>query len=283
MSEEKICQFCGKPIENNYKFCPHCNKEIIEEQEPNETKCIACGEIIENGYSICPHCGKDNDISEKKGTTCLILFILGGVMFLHRFYVGKILSAIILCLFFIIALIISSFIPLTIFVVVALIIYIWDFIQLINEKFTDSKGKYVKIDKNKIENKKCKSCGKFIEKSCLICPYCKSENNDIFSEKNGIIYLILLIFLGFPFLIHRFYIGKVKSASIIILFDMVYISLIILFVILSVILLGEIVGKSIIPVIISIIGMSVIVWINDLVKFFRGEAQDYNGKYIKIK
>lgn len=190
MSEEKFCKSCGKPIENNYKFCPHCNKEIIEEQEPNETRCIACGEIIENGYSICPHCGKDNDISEKKGTTCLILCILGVGIFLHRFYVGKILSAIILCLFSIIgSLSIYDDNPLARFFVIATIISLKDFIQLINEKFTDSKGKYVKIDKNEIENKKCKSCGKFIEKSCLICPYCKSENNDIFSEKNGIIYL----------------------------------------------------------------------------------------------
>ena len=289
MSEEKTCKNCGKPIENDWTVCPNCSSKIItEEKKTTETRCIACGEIIEKDYNICPHCGKENNISEKKGTTCLILCVILGRIFLHRFYVGKTLSAKILCLFFILGSILRyannhNTLAIILFIFtsfITTIISLVDFIQLINEKFTDSNGKYVKIDEE-IQNKKCKSCGKFIENDCLICPYCKTENNDIFSEKNGIIYLAILIFLGLPFLIHRFYIGKVKSALILLIPAIISgIVVSIIFILFDIIDFSKIIFS--IAIIISIYISEIIVWINDLIQFFKGEAHDSKGKYIGI-
>ena len=272
MNEEKICKYCGKPVESDWTVCPNCSNNIID-----ETRCMFCEEIIEKDYNICPHCGKENNISEKKGTTCLILYMIGGGIFLHRFYVGKTLSLSLslptIILLFIRMIRYDDTTKISVLFVVIIILLLKDFIQLINEKFTDCNGKYVKIDENEIEGKKCKSCGKFIDKSSLICPYCKTENNDIFSEKNGIIYLFLLIFLGFPFLIHRFYIGKVKSAVILL------ISIIIISIEISAIVILFNISKIIF---IATMFYMFIVWLIDLAQFFDGEAKDSKGKYIGI-
>ena len=275
MSEEKTCQYCGKPIEKDCNICPHCGKKI------------------------------NNNISEKNGRICLILNRMIG-LFSHRFYVGKIVSATILCIFSIFISSVSlmlmffindfySYIPsgytgyilfgYILFFMIFLIVYIIgivDFIQLINEKFTCCKGKYIKIDEKEIENKKCKSCGKFIEKNCLICPYCKAKNNNTFSEKDSIIYLFLLILLGLPFLIHRFYIGKIKSTIIILLGSIInVITWIILLNITKIFISLDLINFSKTTYIIGIIiGNIFIVWINDLIQFFRGEAKDSTGEYI---
>lgn len=280
MNEEKICQYCGETIENDYNVCPHCGKKVIEELKPNETKCIACGGIIENDYNICPHCGEEinNNTSKKNGTICLILYILFGGVFAHRLYVGRLLSTHIVMLIFYIIIMFFMDRPLYKSIYLAIVFILRDFIDLLNGEFTDSKGKYIKIDET--ENKKnCKSCGKFIENGCIICPYCKAKNENIFSEKNGIIYLILLVFLGIPFLIHRFYIGKIKS-SIIVLFRNLFIAIVsyLIFILHD--------RTYILPIIVSIVCYifipQIVVCIKDLSKLFKGDATDSKGKYIKL-
>jgi len=47
----KICPVCGLPIEDNYKICPNCYKELRE-------KCTECGQLIEVSWNLCPYCGK---------------------------------------------------------------------------------------------------------------------------------------------------------------------------------------------------------------------------------
>lgn len=92
------------------------------------------------------------------------------------------------------------------------------------------------------EEKICKKCGKKLEKGYKICPYCgvKTETKieeetskenvcsscgNSISSKNGIVCLLLLLFLG-GFGGHLFYVGKIGSAIIrLILLFIMYITL----------------------------------------------------------
>ena len=121
----------------------------------------------------------------------------------------------------------------------------------------------------------CKFCGKLKKSEFQICPYCgnnsnlKRENynnyntenkennysnsNEV-SSKNGIVCLILLIFLG-EFGIHKFYVGRIAGGVVMLL--------------LTLTLIGTIV--------------TLILWIIDLVSILRGKFKDSKGRYIKIR
>lgn len=100
----KVCKSCGKPIEDNFKFCPYCKI------------------VTHNKFA-----------SEKSRLVCLLLLIFLGLIGAHKFYVGRILSAIILLIFSItvIGLIVSA------------IILLIDLISLLSGNFRDSEGKYL--------------------------------------------------------------------------------------------------------------------------------------------
>jgi len=42
------CPYCGKSIQNEYSYCPYCQRILI--------KCITCGKIIKEDYYKCPYC-----------------------------------------------------------------------------------------------------------------------------------------------------------------------------------------------------------------------------------
>ena len=99
----------------------------------NEDKfCKFCGKQIENDFEVCPYCGAATDnkiISEKSGLTCLLLLIFLGWLGAHRFYVGKIGTAI---------LYIITFGGVGIWALI-------DLISIILGNFKDAEGKYIKI------------------------------------------------------------------------------------------------------------------------------------------
>lgn len=133
MSEEKICKTCGKPISEEFKVCPYC------------------------GY-------KDMEYSERNGLICLGLCVIFGYFCAHNFYVGKMKLAtvlLILNIIFSVILILGSVMFLldpiisnaiiliqisAVYFGLYFLIWLADLITLINGKFKDSNGKYVKID-----------------------------------------------------------------------------------------------------------------------------------------
>lgn len=133
MGEEKICKKCGKSINEEFKVCPYC------------------------GY-------KDMEYSPKNGLICLGLCVVFGYFCAHNFYAGKMKLAtvlLILNIIFSVLLILGSIMFIldsitsnamiliqisAIYFVLYFLIWLVDLITLINGKFKDSNGKYVKID-----------------------------------------------------------------------------------------------------------------------------------------
>lgn len=108
----KVCKSCGKPIEDDFKFCPYC-KIIIH------NKIVAHNKLV----------------SEKSWLVCFLLLIFLGLIGAHKFYAGRILSAIILLIF-----------SITIIgLIVSILIWIIDLIKLLSGNFRDAKGRYIKI------------------------------------------------------------------------------------------------------------------------------------------
>lgn len=62
----------------------------------------------------------------------------------------------------------------------------------------------------------CKNCGSDIDDRAVICVNCgvpthnNPNNNDEYSDKNGLVTLLLCIFVG-CLGIHRFYVGKIGT------------------------------------------------------------------------
>ena len=61
MDNEKTCKNCGKQINGDFKFCPHCGAKI-EEETPKEGSsnifCSSCGKSINSDFNVCPFCGE---------------------------------------------------------------------------------------------------------------------------------------------------------------------------------------------------------------------------------
>lgn len=93
-----------------------------------EKICKTCGKPISEEFKVCPYCGyKDMEYSERNGLISLGLCVIFGYFCAHNFYAGKMkLAAVYFGLYF--------------------LIWLADLITLINGKFKDSNGKYVKID-----------------------------------------------------------------------------------------------------------------------------------------
>lgn len=188
MSEEKFCKSCGKEISKDFKICPYCGEKV--EEEILEIYCLSCGKSIKSDFKVCPYCGnnpnnkRENynnyntenrtnyysnnyEISPKSGIACSILCLFLGGFGVHRFYVGRIISAVIFLLLTSISIVLAIIIlilslnngdifadifnsVLNLFVtLIGLLILIWtriDVILIILGKFKDSKGRYIKIN-----------------------------------------------------------------------------------------------------------------------------------------
>ena len=98
----------------------------------DEQFCSSCGKPIKIKAEICPYCGVrqygSKEKSDRNWLTCLLLFLFLGWIGGHRFYVGKIWTAIL-------------------YVITAYGIGIWaliDFISILTGNFKDNEGKFVR-------------------------------------------------------------------------------------------------------------------------------------------
>ena len=69
----------------------------IQEKKFDEVYCASCGKAIKVQAELCPFCGvwqSAGNVSEKSWGTCLMLFIFLGWIAAHRFYAGKVGTAI---------------------------------------------------------------------------------------------------------------------------------------------------------------------------------------------
>lgn len=96
-------------------FCKHCGTQVND----NAVICVSCGCSVK-GEAI-----NGNERSQKSKTTALILCIFLGGLGIHRFYVGKIGTGILMLL------------TLGLLGIMTLI----DFINIVFGNFTDNEGK----------------------------------------------------------------------------------------------------------------------------------------------
>lgn len=71
--------------------------DSIQEKKFDEVYCASCGKAIKVQAELCPFCGVRQvagNVSEKSWGTCLMLFIFLGWIASHRFYAGKVGTAI---------------------------------------------------------------------------------------------------------------------------------------------------------------------------------------------
>lgn len=129
-----------------------------------EKICKTCGKSINQDFNVCPYCGnKDMEYSERNGLICLGLCVIFGYFCAHNFYAGKMKLAVVLLVLnilstalfviggvnFILDSIMSDTILLKIsasYFGIYFLLWLADLITLINGKFKDSKGKYIKIN-----------------------------------------------------------------------------------------------------------------------------------------
>jgi len=86
--------------------------EELQKKGDNEIFCPSCGSVITKGVKFCPHCGKSPESTssnepgaslseqrekrEQRWLICLLLAIFLGGFGAHRFFVGKIGTAILM-------------------------------------------------------------------------------------------------------------------------------------------------------------------------------------------
>lgn len=108
--------------------------DTIENRNDNEKFCFYCGNIIKIEDLLCPICGKNQVLSvtingsSKSWLATFLLCQFFGFIGLHRFYVGKIASGILMFFF--------GWATLGIW-------WLIDWISILSGKFKDSKGKII--------------------------------------------------------------------------------------------------------------------------------------------
>ena len=178
MIEEKTCKNCGKEISKYFKLCPYCGEKV--EEEILEIYCPSCGKSIRSDFKVCPYCGnnpnnqRENynnynnyntenrtnyysnnyEISPKSGIACLLLWLFLGGFGVHRLYVGKIGSGIIMIILYIAIFIflgiatVESSVGIMV-IITAIIWFVWwitDLVLILTGKFRDSQGRCIKLN-----------------------------------------------------------------------------------------------------------------------------------------
>lgn len=139
------CPYCGAEV--NKKICEYCDSDLSDLfVEQPEIKTDNTGNAFNNlnTYDTSSHETTNNmAVSDKSRQTALILCVVSFfVPGLHRFYTGKIGSA--LLLFFSAGFSSVNLSLGLLFGIVRLLINITDLVIIANGKFKDSKGRYLK-------------------------------------------------------------------------------------------------------------------------------------------
>jgi TM2 domain-containing membrane protein YozV len=143
--DERYCFSCGSVIKKAAVICPKCG---VNQSGRNNTAvvdvyCVSCGKIIKKEAVTCPFCGVPQTEStgyppgyvSKSWTTALLLCIFLGAVGGHRFYTGKIGTAILMILVTGVTIGIGG-----------LIWWIIDLVSICTHKFTDKQGYALKKD-----------------------------------------------------------------------------------------------------------------------------------------
>lgn len=131
-----FCKFCGKEIPDDSLFCKYCGKQFEQNTTNNATAKNANRTTNKN-------------VSLKSKTTCLLLCLFIGGLGAHRFYAGKIGSAIGMIALYIFGLALFGMDDESgagaIFLIVAGIWIIVDLVMIAVGKFTDKDGKLISV------------------------------------------------------------------------------------------------------------------------------------------
>ena len=143
VGEKKFCSFCGEKIDKECIVCPKCGRQV------QEIHGASSGIVINNSNATTSSSSASSSasasasasaaintsplrggISIKSRLVCLLLCIFLGMFGIHRFYVGKVGTGIIMfiCMFFFIG----------------EIWWIIDLIVILCGSFTDKQGAFVK-------------------------------------------------------------------------------------------------------------------------------------------
>jgi RNA polymerase subunit RPABC4/transcription elongation factor Spt4 len=155
MADEKYCFSCGSVIKRAAEICPKCG--VNQSKRSNTTAidvyCTSCGKTIRKEASTCPFCGVAQEGSATKNkTTALLLCLFTAVG--HRFYVGKIGTAILMTLVYLFFILFALLVQETgdeiiavfffIFFLGYLIWWIIDLVMIGNGKFRDKQDNPLK-------------------------------------------------------------------------------------------------------------------------------------------
>ncbi len=125
--ETKFCQHCGETIDKDCVICPKCGKQVGDIRNPEQNIIINNNNTSSSSASASANNGGfANFVSPKSRLVALLLCLFLGMFAIHRFYVGKIGTGIIM-----------------IILMCTGIGEIWllvDFIMIILGAFTDSHG-----------------------------------------------------------------------------------------------------------------------------------------------
>lgn len=132
MSQEgmKFCKHCGQLIDSDCIICPKCGKQV------EDLKTGSDGNIVINNNNVSSSVGAfaggymGEMVSPKSWLTTLLLCLFLGGLAIHRFYVGKIGTGILMILLM--------------FTGIGEVWLLIDFIVIIIGKFTDKQGRPIK-------------------------------------------------------------------------------------------------------------------------------------------
>ena len=138
-----FCRNCGAETPAQAVFCPKCGVKLLS----SLSFCQNCGAQVGSQGDVCSICGarlarpEKTRVSTKSrlATTLLALFL--GVFGAHRFYVGKIGTALVMLILGLIGICTVWFFPVGIILVVAVGIWAFaDFVFCVAGHFEDDRG-----------------------------------------------------------------------------------------------------------------------------------------------
>lgn len=97
--EKKYCKFCGQVIDADCVICPKCGKQVeeIKYSRPDNI-IINNNNNASSSASASAMFGNASNVSPKSWLVTLLLCLFLGIIGIHRFYVGKIGTGILMIL-----------------------------------------------------------------------------------------------------------------------------------------------------------------------------------------
>ena len=138
------CSTCGKENPDNAKFCAGCGKPIAQAAAPAAAPVQQTIINMAPPPQAAPAAPAAAGISPKSKTAAALLAFFLGSLGIHRFYVGKVGTGIVMLLLTIIGSATYAFVV-GIFILIAVELWVLiDFIMILMGKFKDKRGLLIK-------------------------------------------------------------------------------------------------------------------------------------------